>query len=395
MKLGIAGPILTSPFRDHLYPGTLDRPFLPRGLGGIPVVHLALALLERGWQLTIFTLDPEVSKEVVLEGPRLKICVGPYRPRHRARDFFGVERRYLREAIRREAPHLVHAHWTYEFALGALESGVPTVVTAHDAPVRGLLFDSSPYRIMRLLMASKVARLARSITAVSPYVARHFERVLRHPNPIRVIPNGLPSTVFVLGGERQPPASETVTFATVLNGWGKLKNGKAALEAFARVRAAAPNVRLLMFGDDYGEGQKAAAWARDRHFIPGVEFFGPLPYAELLARLAREVDVLVHPSLHESFSLAIAEAMALGVPVIGGIRSGGVPFTLDEGRAGLLVDVVSPKRLADAMLRLVGDPNLRLQVGCNGRESALRRFRIEDVAAAYENGYQDLARAAI
>ncbi|MCM2333070.1 MAG: glycosyltransferase, partial [Anaeromyxobacteraceae bacterium] len=126
----------------------------------------------------------------------------------------------------------------------------------------------------------------------------------------------------------------------------------------------------------------------------GVRFAGYMPHEDALGLLADEVDVLVHPSLEESFSMVIAEASALGRPVIGGARSGAVPWTLDEGRAGLLVDVRSPTALAAAMLELAASPELRAAWGRKGRENALRRFHMGVVADAYQAAYARLVGCA-
>lgn len=140
--IGMAGPICVSEFADFLHRNN-ERSEMPVGLGGTPVNLLSLELLKRGHRLLIFTLDPAVEKEVVLTGPQLKICIGPYRPK-RARDFFRVETNVMEKAIRREQPAFVHAQWTYEFALAAIAADVPHIVTAHDAPFQVLRHNFFP-----------------------------------------------------------------------------------------------------------------------------------------------------------------------------------------------------------------------------------------------------------
>jgi L-malate glycosyltransferase len=102
LHIGIAGPILVGPLRPYLDLAKASQVPLPNGLGGTSIVNLVLELLRRNRRVTVFSLDPAVDAEVVLQGKRLKICLGPYRARGRARDLFAVERAYLREAIRRE-----------------------------------------------------------------------------------------------------------------------------------------------------------------------------------------------------------------------------------------------------------------------------------------------------
>lgn len=377
-ELVLCGPVEMAPLRPWLH---APDGAMPRGLGGTPVVDLARAALEAGRQVRIFTLDPTVTTEMVLEGPRLQIFVGPFRERHRARDLFRSERAYLRSAIGRERPSVVHAHWTYEFALGAMESGVPTVVTAHDAPLRVLRLLPTPYRLMRTVMAFETARQARFLTAVSHSVAEHFRRYFRYSGAIRVIPNGLLEEWFP--GRRGEGRTGGSVFASVLNGWGELKNGAAVLTAFAMVRKVLPGSELLLFGVGHGEGEEAQEWARPRGMDAGVRFLGAVDRATLRRELGGRADVLVHPSREESFGMTIAEAMALGLPVIAGRQGGAVAEILEDGACGVLTDVQSPAALAEEMLRLAGDAELQARVARAGVASARRRFWMGDVLAAY------------
>ena len=186
-----------------------------------------------------------------------------------------------------------------------------------------------------------------------------------------------------------------VTFASILAGWGKRKNTSCVLKAFARLSKAFPDYRLLIFGTGHGPNEEGTIWAKKNNLDKNVEFAGNIPYAKLMSRLAKEVDILVHPALEESFSLAIAEAMALGIPVIGGEKSGGVPFTLEEGRAGILVDVKSHLNVSEAMVNLATDPSFRNQIGKSARRSAKSRFHNSVVTDQYIRAYLQLLENSI
>jgi glycosyltransferase involved in cell wall biosynthesis len=384
--LAICGPLDVAALAPWLDTPVAGRPL---GLGGTPAVDLARAALLVGRRVSIFTLDAAVEREVVLTGPRLTIFAGPFRERHRARDLFGAERAYLRTAIARERPPVVHAHWTYEFALGAMESGVPTVVTAHDAPLRVLRLLPTPYRLIRTVMAFEVARQARFLTAVSDSVAQHFRRYFRYSAPIRVIPNGVSDEWFP--GRRARIGG--AVFASVLNGWGALKNGTALLEAFGMVRAALPSAELLLFGAGHGAGDPAETWARERGLAGGVSFYGTVDRETLRGALSGRTDVYVHPSLEESFGMTIAEALALRLPVIAGQNSGAVAEMLEGGACGVLTDARSPVALAGEMLRMVGDAGLRAKMAEAGEASARRRFHMDLVLAAYGDMYRKAREA--
>jgi len=383
--IGMAGPITLADVQSYLPALTND---CPKGLGGQQVGLLCNELLKRGHKLIIFSLDPGVETEWVIEGERLKICLGPY-TRRRARNFFRKERDYLTKAMLREKPTFLHAQWTYEFALAAIASGLPHVVTARDAPINVLRYNFIPYRVVRTLMAYQACRQAQRIVANSPYTAAHLKRFGFHTKPMDVIPNGVPAALF--GRSRITRPDGQITFATNLVGWGGYKNGAVVIEAFAKIRDKLSHARLLMFGDGHGQGEVAQNWAQQHDYQDGIEFVGQVPYTRLLEMMSQDVDILVHPALEESFSNAAVEAMAFGIPVIAGRASGGVSWVLGHGQYGVVVDVRSAQDVGRAMLRLAQNADERVRIGNAGRDSVSAFFRIERVADRYEAIYAELA----
>jgi glycosyltransferase involved in cell wall biosynthesis len=386
--LGMTGPINVADFKDFIRPSEW-RNDLPKGQGGTPVNLLCRELLKRGQKLVVFSCDAAVKDEIVLQGERLRLCLGP-KGKRPARNFFKTERDYLQHAIAREKPDIVHAQWTYEYAMPVQRSGIPHVITAHDTPLRCLWHNFIPYRIARTMMAYRVISRAQRIVSVSPYVNEHLKKYLLYRGPAEVIPNGMPEHVFVdqvvcNKGERP------LTFASILVGWGAYKNGHIAIEAFAKLRQKFPDARFLMFGAGHGAQDEAARWAKERNLEQGIEFVGQLPYDILMGRVASEVDVLVHPSLVEAQPMALIEAMVRGVPVIGGESSGGVPWTLDHGQAGKLVDVRSSDAVAQAMLEFASDSGLRQGYAERALSLARQRFHIAAVADAWQKVYDQLA----
>lgn len=385
--LGMTGPINVADFREFIDPA-LWHDKLPKGQGGTPVNLLCRELLKRGQKLVIFSCDAAVKDEIVLQGDNLRLCLGPKGVRP-ARNFFKVERDYLQRAIAREKPDLIHAQWTYEYAMPVQLSGIPHVITAHDTPLRCLWHNFIPYRIARTLMAYRVISRARRIASVSPYVAEHLRKYMLYRGATEVIPNGMPEHVFTQSAVSNP-GDRPLTFASILVGWGAYKNGHVAIEAFAKFRKHYPDARFLMFGAGHGALEAAAQWARERGLEQGIEFVGQLPYKTLMARVSSEVDVLVHPALVEAQPMVLIEAMVRGIPVIGGESSGGVPWTLDHGRAGRLVDVRSPEAVMQAMLAFAHDPKLRQAYAEHGLALARERFHISAVADAWQAVYNQI-----
>ena len=68
------------------------------------------------------------------------------------------------------------------------------------------------------------------------------------------------------------------------------------------------------------------------------------------------------PSYQEGLPRAMIEAMSFGLPVIGGEQSGGVPWVLDYGNAGLLADISSPTNMVEKMTAILGDKHFYLKL---------------------------------
>ncbi len=402
LHIGIVGPVATADVA-HL----LDAPAaaLPVGMPGAPILAtLITELLRRGHRVTAFTLTGDLplrhDAAAVVRGPAFELHIAPARLRAwpmngrrlgRIVDLYAFERQGLQRAMQLARPDVLHAHWTYEYAWAALRSGLPHVVTCHDSPLVIARFQRDlkhgAYRWLRAGIAWHVLRHARRVTAVSPYLADEVRPLCRAD--VDVVPNPMPAAAFArTRGLRFGP----LRVVMAANGWDARKNPQPALQAFAQLAEQHPQAELHLFGRDYGAGQLAQRWwheqAHEQAHGQGqggrVFFHGEVAHEAMLAALASS-DLLLHPALEESFGAVPAEAMAMGVPVVAGMRSGAVPWVV--GDAGLLVDVTQPEAMAAAMRRLAGEPDFAAQLGARGRAQALARFSVESVAACYETEY--------
>jgi glycosyltransferase involved in cell wall biosynthesis len=381
MKIGIASPVSLTLLASLVR----DGESMPEGYPFPFMAHYVEELVRRGHHVSLFTLAPQLSEPLLFEGDQLRIHIGRLRPGGRARDFFAKERQELIKAMSSDPVDVLHAHWTYEFALAALQTPAPVLVTAHDAPLNIFRYSPDAYRFIRLLLAGRVSHQTQHMTAVSPYIQRHFHQVFGYPREIDVIPNGMPDSIYKLNQPSSKNTKRKIIFAAVLTGWSKIKNGSALLKAFALARSNLPESELWLYGIGHGVGEQAQRWAEKHRVTQSVVFHGRTPYDHLIQQLKSSVDVLVHPALEESFSMAVAEAMALGIPVIGGDHSGAVPDTL--GGSGLLVDVRSPNQIAIAMITLAKDGTLRDKLSRAGNLLAQNKYSLSVVADSYETLY--------
>ncbi|MFB9995034.1 glycosyltransferase family 4 protein [Deinococcus oregonensis] len=381
MRIGIAGPVTLSLLSPHLN----DQPDLGDGYAFAPMARWVLGLRDRGHHVSVFTLSPTAQRMESYDGHQLTVHIAPYRPTGRAKNAFRDERLSLQAMMTAYPQDVLHAHWTYEFALAALATKQPVVVTAHDSPLDVLRLHPSAYRLVRAGMAAKAIIKAPSLTAVSPYLADRLRSTFRRQN-LRIIPNGVPDEVFELQAAR-PGRDTELTFASSMMGFTGLKNGATLLRAFGKVRQQLPHTRLMMFGDGFGPQAEAYEYAREHGLTEGIEFVGRVGYDTLLSRLSQEADILVHPSLEESFGMAVAEAMGLGLPVIAGDKAGALPWITNGGQAAVLVDVVQDEILAAAMLDLVRSPERRDQLSTSARLHIQNNFSLHRQLTDYEQEY--------
>jgi len=400
MRIALVGPFMGSSLAG-LFDFGDARTALPAGYPGAPVMAaLARALADRGHTVAAISTDyrapssaPFPYERFRADGLELYFC--PQRARGfryadgrwgRAMDLFARERQALTAAIHDFAPDIVHAHWTYEFVWAALDSGYPTLATAHDSPLKVLRFMPDLYRAMRFIMARRVIPRCEHLTAVSPDLASDLARFASVP--IRVVPNPVTATLLQGPGCR-PPDVESPQAMMVLNGWNGLKNGMQALRAHARARGRCPGLRLVCFGTDWQVEGPAHQWARRAGLEAGVEFRGPVP-REVILETMRTSTLLLHPSRAEACSMAIAEAMSVGLPVVAGRRTDGVSWQLDGGRAGMLVDVNDPDDMASGVVALATDRARWADVSARSRARSRELFSEDSVLDGYLRAYDEV-----
>ena len=119
-----------------------------------------------------------------------------------------------------------------------------------------------------------------------------------------------------------------------------------------------------------------------------VSFTGFTPYAHLVNHY-RDADILVNPSFSEAFGMSLIEAMACQVPVVA-TRVGGVTEIVENGKTGILVEPGDASALAEAILRLLSDEDLRKSMGKAARLRVVELFSWEQIVENLLRQYKNI-----
>lgn len=152
------------------------------------------------------------------------------------------------------------------------------------------------------------------------------------------------------------------------------KNLRRLVEAYARVRKAGSRHKLLLVGKQDFLVQPVLLRIQELGLKNDVLMPGYIP-SEDMPSFYNAADAFVYPSIYEGFGLPVVEAMACGVPVI---TSRGSSLEEVAGGAALIIDPFDELSIADALVRVLQDPELCAQL----RQSGLQRSKCFDFRTA-------------
>lgn len=274
--------------------------------------------------------------------------------------------RRLAETLGRQAFDLVHVHGMRP--LGATRRlSVPVVFTNH----------SSGFLKRLEASARRKARTARELAHVAQLIAPSDELVqaaytLGYQGPATMIPNGVDPQRFKPGPspERQRLGIGADEVVVLLARRLAQKNGVVWFaQALAPLRETA--FRLVVAGDGDERAAMQAILA-ENGMLDRTIFLGSVTNKDMPA-LYRAADISVLPSFAEATSIAGLEAMASGLPLVG-TRVGGIPTIIEDKVTGLLVAPRDPDAIVKALKTLIGDADLRRQMGIAARAKVEREF---------------------
>ncbi|MFQ5664917.1 MAG: glycosyltransferase family 4 protein [Candidatus Binatia bacterium] len=170
--------------------------------------------------------------------------------------------------------------------------------------------------------------------------------------------------------------------------------GQAILvEAMARVSRAVPNAHAFIVGGVHRAGTTYHVQLQERIRALGLEHvLSVIGFREDIADLMNALDVIVHTSVRpEPFGRVILEGMLLGKPVVAS-AAGGVPELIRDGETGFLAPPGDAAGLAERLIPLLQDADLRQRIGRQAQRWVRQQFSLSGHVSALSTIYENLAR---
>lgn len=354
-----------------------------RALGGGErhLAALAAGLSARGHELFAALRDPSPLADKLSALPQQNIFTLPLRNALDAPSALKLAR-----FVREREIEIVHAHIARDYTLAAFAARrnprAALVLTRH------VLFPLS--RAHRVALAN-VSR----VIAVSEAVARSLRaRGVFADEKIRVVPNAVDVEVFARARrvfEESAHAKNKAVRPFRVGIVGEISEVKGQ-EDFVRAAAIVAEkfdgaVEFVIAGDDLSRtGERRARLERLIAELGLTERVRLTGWLEDVASAVATFDVFVSASRSEAFGMALAEALACGVPVVATATEGAREIIEDDAN-GIIVPVGDARALAAGVVALLEDETRRRAFGARAREAARARFSFERLIAETERVY--------
>lgn len=355
-----------------------DIAIVIESLGGGGAQHVATTLanawVSAGMSITMITFQSSDTDKFELDSRVRRIVTGGIRPSSNI--FVGLVSNIsrlvsLRAALRKSGADLIISFvgsTNILTILAALGLGRRVVISERNDPARQSLgriwnfLRRTVYRHADLIVANSHA----AIETMAAYVPRN--RMTWLPNPLRKAPI-----------ERSPGNLPSAPFFLAVGRLTAQKAYDVLLAAFAAISVELPGWQLVILGDGPLRTELMAK-ARNLNIASLVQFDGyvddPFPWY-------RGAKVFIQSALHEGMPNAVLEAMSEGLPVVVSDAQTGLREIVRDGVTGLVVPARNAVPLAQAMLALARDTDLRRRLGDQAR-AAVAPFHTDAALAAWQ-----------
>lgn len=353
MNIGMIGYFNPYEIKDF-FPDNITIPSI--NLTASSVNATVRGLLQEGHYVRIFTSYPYNGLPQYIKGNNVEVHFISETSNIKGSSIF--KRVYMINRLKKEIENnlqgldVLHAQWTYEFALAAKHF-------SHKIPVFCSVRDWCPYiyslakgireRLYWLISLCIFRKVMKGndihFIANSEYTLKQILSLYPDKN-VSIIANPIIKENILLNKKTERKEQIFVSIAQSLD--EPRKNIETLLKAFKQYKSNKDNTRLILIGH-YSLNTYERWQAMD--LLENVTFTGSLDRQQYY-KILDESTVLIHPSIEETFGNILLEGMARCLPCIGGKRSGAVPMVLGNGKYGVLCDVNNIDSVVEAMRKI-------------------------------------------
>ena len=375
----------------------LNYEFPPMGGGaGHASFQIAKTLVALGCSVDVITSSPTGQSTVeIIYGVRIFRVPSQ---RHGIHDcgFFGAwsyvitAQPVFRKLIKENSYDVIHYFFGLPTGLLLLctpgAGKIPSLVSLRGSDVPGYDLLNKKLRAMHRLLYPLTRRIWNQADAVvaNSHALRELAQPVMSKKPIRVVTNAIEGDAFypaAVNGHKKTALLRILTVARLIH----RKGIQDLLHAMTFLKEEPVHLTIQGTGSQQEQLEQLAL---DLGIYDRVTFAG-FCVREQLPEVYQEADVFVMPSLSESFSMAVLEAMASGLPIVAS-QVGGMSECVAHGVNGLLVRPQDPQTLAAAIRSLLHDAPLRHQMGKRSVEKAREQFSWQRVTSEYLSIYEQI-----
>lgn len=311
----------------------------------------------------------------------------PKRPFYASKLFFCGFYRQVAKDLQAQQCDVIHMNIVFQF--------VP-LIRAYNPQAKIVLHIHSDFLpLFDPVMVEHCLKSVDLVIGCSDYLTNQVRKYLPHVNS-QTIYNGADIRHFTVANDQNKANQKEPKQILYVGRISPEKGVHVLIDAFNKVVSRYPQVQLKLVGS---ENAVVPWYTLDRedpqiqNLLPyyqgsyrshlqdrltstaasSVFFLGKVPHFELL-EYYQQADIFVFPSVwNEAFGMPIVEAMSMRLPVIA-TRGGAFPELVEDEKTGLLVERENADALAEAILRLLVDDNLRIAMGEAGKHRAFEQF---------------------
>lgn len=277
-------------------------------------------------------------------------------------------------------PNILHAHYASSYGfLGALTGFHPFFISVWGSDVFGFPNYSIIHKKVIKYSLGKADKVF-STSRIMEIETRKFTN-----REIVTIPFGIDTERFKPKNVKRNFDQDAIVIGTIKT-LEERYGIKYLIEAFAKVKNLIPdkNLKLFIVGQGTLKTSLENLALKLGIYIHTV-FPGYIKH-DVVQDYHNMIDIFCAVSLSESFGVAVLESSACGKPVIVS-NVGGLPEVVDNAKTGFIVESKNIDQLAEAMIKLIKNQNLRTEMGSNGREKVINEYEWNSCVKKMINEY--------